>query len=146
MKVYLDLCAIQRPLDTPNQVRIVLEAEAVLGILSLCDAGLIELVSSEALVYETGQNPLPIRREHGYSVLARAKMNVNVTTGVKERASQFLLHGVKPLDALHLALAEACRADYFCTCDDQLARKARRIRDLQVEVISPLDLIQEIEK
>ena len=44
IKVYLDLCAIQRPLDTPNQVRIVLEAEAVLGILSLCDTELIELI------------------------------------------------------------------------------------------------------
>jgi len=65
---------------------------------------------------------------------------------VKERASQFLQHGIKPLDALHLALAEASKADYFCTCDDQLAHKARRIGDLQVKVISPLDLIQEIEK
>jgi len=72
VKVYLDLCAIQRPLDIPNKVRIVLEAEAVLGILSLCDAGQIGLVSSEALVYETEQNPLPIRREHSYSVLAKA--------------------------------------------------------------------------
>jgi hypothetical protein len=35
IKVYLDLCAIQRPLDTPNHVRIVLEAEAELGIISL---------------------------------------------------------------------------------------------------------------
>jgi len=145
-KVYLDLCAIQRPLDTPNQVRVALEAEAVLGILSLCDAGQIELISSEALVYETEQNPLPIRREHSYSVLAKAKTTVRVTASVKERASQFLQYGVKPLDAVHLALAEASKADYFCTCDDQLARKARRIRDLQVKVISPLDLIQEIEK
>lgn len=146
IKVYLDLCAIQRPLDTPNQVRIVLEAEAVLGILSLCDAGLIELVSSEALVHETEQNPLPIRREHGYSVLAKAKTTLNVTTSVKERASQFLQHGIEPLDAVHLALAEASKVDYFCTCDDQLARKAKRTRDLQVKIISPLDLIQEIEK
>jgi len=146
MKVYLDLCAIQRPLDTPQQVRVVLEAEAVLGILSLCDAGSIELVSSEALVYETEQNPLLIRREDGYSVLAKAKTIVNMTPSVKERAPQFLRHGIKPLDAVHLALAEASRADYFCTCDDRLARKAKRIRDLQVRVISPLDLIQEIEK
>jgi len=145
-KVYLDLCAIQRPLDTPNQVRIVLEAEAVLGILSLCDAGLIELVSSEALVYEIEQNPLPIRREHGYAVLAKAKTIINMTTSVKERAAQFLQYGIQPLDAVHLALAEASKVDYFCTCDDQLARKARRIGDLQVKVISPLDLIQEIEK
>lgn len=146
MKVYLDLCAIQRPLDTPNQVRIVLEAEAVLGILSLCDAGLIELVSSEALVYETEQTPLPIRREHADSVLAKAKTTINMTASVKERASQFLQRGIKPLDAVHLALAEASRVDYFCTCDEQLARKAKRIRELQVKVISPLDLIQEIEK
>jgi hypothetical protein len=146
IKVYLDLCAIQRPLDTPNQVRIVLEAEAVLGILSLCDTGLVELVSSEALVYETEQNPLPIRREHGYSVLAKAKTTISVTASVRERASQFLQHGIKPLDAVHLALAEASQADFFCTCDDQLARKARRIGDLQVKVVSPLDLVQEIEK
>jgi predicted nucleic acid-binding protein len=123
-KVYLDGCAIQRPLDTPNQVRVALEA----------------------LVYETEQNPLPIRREHSYSVLAKAKTIVRVTASVKERAPQFLQHGVKPLDAIHLALAEASKADYFCTCDNQLARKARRIRDLQVKVISPIDLIQEIEK
>ncbi len=146
VKVYLDLCAIQRPLDTPNQVRIVLEAEAVLGIFSLCDAGLIELVSSEALVYETEQNPLLLRREHSYSVLAKAKTTINMTASVKARASQFLEYSIQPLDAVHLALAEASKVDYFCTCDDQLTRKAKRISDLQVKVISPLDLIQEIEK
>jgi predicted nucleic acid-binding protein len=146
VKVYLDSCAIQRPLDTPNQVRIALEAEAVLGILSLCDAGLVELVSSEALVYEAEQNPLLIRREHSYFVLAKARTTINVTASVKERASQFLQHGITPLDAVHLALAEASQADYFCTCDDQLARKARRIDDLQVKAVSSLDLIQEIEK
>ena len=47
---------------------------------------------------------------------------------------------------LHLALAEASRADYFCTCDDQLVRRAKRINDLGVKIIPPLDLIQEIEK
>lgn len=67
-----------------QSVRIVLEAEAVLGILSLGDAGLIELVSSEALVYEAEQNPLPTRQEHSYSVLAKAKTTINVTTGVRE--------------------------------------------------------------
>jgi hypothetical protein len=34
VKIYLDLCATQRPLDTANQVRIVLESEAVLGIIA----------------------------------------------------------------------------------------------------------------
>ena len=79
-------------------------------------------------------------------MLAKAKAIVRVTASLKERASQFLQQSIKPLDAVHLALAEASKADYFCTCDDQLARRARRLRDLQVKVISPLDLIQEIEK
>ncbi|MBC7225600.1 MAG: PIN domain-containing protein [Thermoflexales bacterium] len=146
MKVYLDMCAIQRPLDTPNQVRILLEAEAVLGLLALCEAGTIELISSEALMYENEQNPLDIRREYGYAVLARATCTVNVTPDVQERASQFLRYGIKPLDALHLALAEAGQADYFCTCDDRLRRQAQRVESLAVRVVSPIELIQEIEK
>jgi len=32
-KVYLDLCSLQRPLDTKTQIRIAMEAEAVLGII-----------------------------------------------------------------------------------------------------------------
>jgi len=146
MRVYLDVCAIQRPLDTPGQVRVALEAEAVLGILSLCDSGLIELVSSDALVYEVEQNPVPIRREHGYSVLAKAKTTVSLTTTAGDRATHFLEHGIKPLDAVHLALAEAAKVDYFCTCDDRLAYKAKRIKEFPVKVVSPLELILEIEK
>lgn len=146
MKIYLDVCAIQRPLDTPNQVRIALEAEAILGILALSDAGQVEIVSSEAIIYENEQNPLPVRREHSRAVFIRAKSIVTLTDDVKARSSQFLEFGIKPLDALHLASAEASKAVYFCTCDDQLLNRSRDINSLKVKVISPLDLIREIEK
>ena len=146
MKIYLDVCAIQRPLDTPNQVRIVLESEAVLGMLTLCEIGQLELISSEALAYETEQNPLPARQEHASAVLAKAKSFVRLSAEVKSRAAQLVEFGFKPLDSLHLALAEAGKADYFCTCDDQLLRKSRRMADLRVKVVSPLELVQEIEK
>ncbi|BAJ62355.1 PIN domain-containing protein [Anaerolinea thermophila] len=53
--------------------------------------------------------------------------------------------GLQPLDALHLALAETGKADYFCTCDDRLLRKSKQI-ELQVKGVSPVELIQEIEK
>jgi len=39
MKVYLDMCSIQRPLDTKTHARIAVEAEAILGVLTLCEAG-----------------------------------------------------------------------------------------------------------
>lgn len=146
VKVYLDLCAIQRPLDTPNQIRIAAEAEAVLGIITLCEKGLVELVASEALVYEAERNTVVVRHEHAKAVLAKASTHVNIDSVVRERAAKFAQDGIKPLDALHLALAEASKADYFCTCDDQLLRKASKSPGIQVKIVSPLDLIQEIQE
>lgn len=146
MKIYLDLCAIQRPLDTSNQIRIVLESEAILGIITFCDLGLVELLSSEALLYEGEQSTLPVRKEHTLSVLAKAKNILVVTEKEKSRATEIMQVGIKPLDALHIALAESGNADYFCTCDDKLLRNAKKLKNLAVKVINPVDLVQEIEK
>jgi len=145
VKIYLDICAIQRPLDSYTQIRIALEAEAVLGILALCNEGKLELVSSDVLVYETEQNPLPIRQEHGYAVLAKAKTVIKMTNEVKIRSAELSNIGLKPIDSLHLALAESIKVDYFCTCDDRLMKASKRANDLQVKVVSPIELIQEIE-
>jgi len=146
VKIYLDLCAIQRPLDTPDQVRIILESEAVLGIIAFCDDGQIELLSSEALLYEGEQSSLPTRKEHTLAILEKAKSIINVAKKETLRAEKIMSFGLKPLDALHLALAETGKADYFCTCDDKLLRNAKKVGDLMVKVINPVDLIQEIEK
>jgi len=51
-----------------------------------------------------------------------------------------------PLDALHLSSAEEARADYFCTCDDRLLAKAKAVRDIKTLVVSPLELIKELER
>jgi predicted nucleic acid-binding protein len=146
VKIYLDLCAIQRPLDTSNQVRITLESEAVLGIIIFCVIGRAELLSSEALLYEGEQSSLPTRKEHTLAVLAKAKTIINVTEKETLRAANLTTFGIKPLDALHMALAEAGNADYFCTCDDKLLRNSKRVQDLIVKIINPVDLVQEIEK
>jgi predicted nucleic acid-binding protein len=146
VKIYLDLCAIQRPLDTPDHVRIVLESEAVLGIIAFCDNGQVELLSSEALLYEGEQSSLPTRKEHTFAILEKAKSIINVAKKETLRAEKIMSFGLKPLDALHLALAETGKADYFCTCDDKLLRNAKKVGDLMVKVINPVDLIQEIEK
>jgi predicted nucleic acid-binding protein len=146
VKIYLDLCAIQRPLDTPNQVRIVLEAEAVLGLISFCESRQAEIVSSEALYYEGEQSSLPVRKEHTLAVLAKTKSVITVTATEKQRAGELINFGIKPLDALHPALAESGKADYFCTCDDKLLRNAKKVKDLSVKMINPVDLVQEIEK
>ena len=60
MKVYLDMCSIQRPLDSQDDVRVATEAQAVLGVLRLCESGQLTLVASDALRFELEKNPHPV--------------------------------------------------------------------------------------
>ena len=67
MRIYLDTCSLQRPLDSKTQIRIILEAEFA-------------------------------------------------------------------------------QADYFCTCDDKLLRQVKGIAGLEVQVVSPIELVEAIEQ
>ncbi len=145
MKVYLDTCSIQRPLDDKSQMRIVLEADAMLGIINLCNDGYIELISSDVLLYEMRRNPKIMRRKFGLDVLSNATEFINLDEIIEKQAKQFEKTGIKPLDALHLASAKKASADYFCTCDDKFLKKAKRIANLKMQAVSPLELIQELE-
>ncbi|NUM67588.1 nucleic acid-binding protein [candidate division KSB1 bacterium] len=120
MKVYFDNCSLQRPLDEKKQVRVMVEAEAVLSLLALCESGKLELVSSEVLLFETLKNP-DVARGH-----------------------EFTLQKINVLDALHLASAEAIQADCFCTTDDKLLKEARKLKKLKIKVVSPIHLIEEV--
>ena len=144
MKVYFDTCSIQRPLDSKSQVRVSLEAEAVLGLLSLCESGLIELISSEVLLFEINRNPNLTRREFGLEVLSNAKSFILLNEEIELRARELNKAGIKPLDALHLATAENCQADYFCTCDDKILKLMKSLEGKRIRVISPIKLIEEI--
>lgn len=144
MKVYLDSCSLQRPLDNRNQIRIALEAEAVLGILALCEASQLDLISSDALAFETAQIPHSIRREHALAILGIATAHVELGDQIERRARHFIESGIKPIDALHLASAETAECDFFCTCDDRLLNRAKGIIDLQTTVVSPLELVEEL--
>ena len=146
MKVYLDNCCLQRPLDSRGSTRIVLEAEAVLGILTLLESGRIELVSSEVLLFEIDRTPNSVRQAYALEVLSKARRSVRLDERIEKRAAGLVGLGIKPLDALHLASAEEAQADCFCTCDDKLLKKAQTIARLKTRVVSPVELIEELER
>lgn len=146
LRIYLDTCSIQRPLDTLTRTLIRLEAEAILGVLKHVDAGTVELVSSSILELEILRNPHPQRREFGAQVLKRAGSTVSVDETIARRANDFMQRGIKAMDALHLGIAEFVGVDYFCTCDDRFLRRAKSIEDLRIAVVSPLELIKVVEK
>ena len=62
MRIYFDTCSLHRPLDDKSQLRVSLEAEAVLGLLALCEGGEHSLVSSEILHLENDRTPHGCRK------------------------------------------------------------------------------------
>src|SRR5262245_63449880 len=72
MRVYLDACCLQRPLDDRSQPRLNLEAEAVLTILGMVESGDLELISSDALEFEVDRTPDSERRGAAKEILRLA--------------------------------------------------------------------------
>ena len=146
MRVYLDTCAIQRPLDDLSHLRVRVEAEAVLAVVTAAEGGSVELVASDVLRFETENNPLPHRRDFARRVLALATSDASTNPAVSDRAAGYRDgDGLKPLDAVHLASAVEANADLFCTADDALLRDGRRANTAATRVVSPLELIAALE-
>lgn len=139
------MCSVQRPLDTKTQLRVVLEAEAVVGVISLAEAGEVDLVFSEAHTFEIERNPHPTRKQYALEVAAKALRHLRADAYVENRAESLIYAEIKSLDALHLASAIEADADYFCTCDDRLYRKAKQLDTRSTKVVTPLELIEELE-
>ena len=145
MRIYFDCCSLQRPFDDKSHPRIAVEAEAVLVILSLCESDHLNLVSSDALLFEIGRIPDKGRKEDALAILKIAKETLELSQETETLARRFEASGLKPLDALHLAFASASKVDYFCTCDDKFMKKAKTFNRLNIKVVSPTELVMELD-
>lgn len=145
MRIYLDMCYLQRPMDDQTHLRIHLEAEAILGILTWCESGNAELLNSVALSYEIDHNPYPARKAFVQETLFKSSQIIQTSDSVEQRARGYCNNGIKVLDALHLACAVDAQATYFCTCDERFFRRAKQVETEQTTVVSPLELIEVIE-
>jgi predicted nucleic acid-binding protein len=126
--IYLDVCALCRPFDDQNQIRIRLETEAVQLILSHVRSGNFVLILSPAHQVEIGAIEDRIEREHLASTLRKIGRRVEVNLDrIRERAERLADEGLGPADAAHLAFAEATGAD-FVSCDDRLLHQCRRVQ------------------
>jgi len=140
-KVYLDTSAYNRPFDDQTQPKIFLESQAVAIILQVVEAATIELVSSSVLEYENSRNPSLIKQTAMSRYLQMAELRQKVDEAIRQRAEQLEHNGVKAVDALHIACAEAAGSDYFITCDKRLIN---RCSTLAMRVMNPVDFVLEI--
>jgi predicted nucleic acid-binding protein len=135
---YLDLCCFKRPFDDATIEKIRKEAEAVAAILDMAQAGVFDLVRSPAHDYENDRNPREDRRLATRLWLEAASVSVETSHAASDRARVLASFGFGPLDALHLAYAEASAAKWFVTTDDRLLKVAMKHREqLRVDVITP---------
>ena len=141
-RIYLDTSIYNRPFDDRTQPKIFLETQAVILILQMVEAKLIELVSSSVLEYENSRNPYAIKQRFMNQYLQIAIMRQQVNEPIRQRAEQLELQGIKPIDALHVACAEAANSNYFITCDKRLIN---RCQELTIVTLNPIDFIVEIE-
>src|SRR5262249_50082770 len=141
MRVYLDACCLQRPMDDRSQPRVNLEAEAVLTILGLVENGDLGLISSDALEFEVERTSDSERRGAAKEILRLASETIRLDDDIETEAAELVASGFKPLDALHLAFATDAEVEYLCTCDDKFRKRAQRTKSLKVAVVSPLELI-----
>lgn len=146
IRVYLDNCCLQRHLDDQTQPRIKVETEALFAVLAMVRANELVLLNSEALNLEISRIRDAARRMESLAILSLASENLQINDDVQDLARRFQQQGLQPMDAIHLALASVAQADYFCTCDDKLLRKAQVLSDLGCKVTNLLNLIMEITK
>lgn len=137
-RVYLDMCSLKRPFDDQRHPRVREEATAVAAIIARAEAGEIALVRSAAHLVENDANPREDRRLAAALWIDGAAVDVALDAEVEARARELVASGFRPLDALHVALAERARARWFVTCDDELLKVAGRLGNaLRTLVVAP---------
>jgi predicted nucleic acid-binding protein len=138
MRIYLDVCCLNRPFDDQSQERIRMESEAVGLVLELCERGTHQWLSSTAIEEEASLNPDIDQRMKLEAMLKLADERLRVDDPVLEKARSYWPQGIRRFDALHVALAECSGCDLLFTVDDDLIRKVRRLPPpLRVRVENP---------
>jgi predicted nucleic acid-binding protein len=146
VKIYLDVCCLNRPFDDLSQERIRLESEAVLTILGRLKT--LTLLRSEIVDFEISKIPDQDRKQKVMLLSSISKVNIVIDDEIKIRARELNGIGFKPLDAFHIACAEKGKADVLLTTDDHLLKKAMSQTELiRVRLENPLRwLIEELMK
>lgn len=144
MIIYLDSCAIQRPFDDKSNPKNLLESESVLILLKLMEDDLIQIASSDFLLFELDKIVDINRKIFVDHILKKAKIFIESNDDIIERSKYLMNHGFYLLDSLHISSAEKFKIPYFITTDKNIYNKNKKVQDLKIELISPIQFINEV--
>lgn len=143
----MDVCCFNRPFDEQTQIRIKLEAEAILAILQACADSQCDLLGSDVIDLEIRRTRNPDRLRNINALRNMAISRVSLDANIQSRARTLQQYGFKLFDALHLVSAESGNAAVFLTTDDRLLRNAARHEaKITIRVCNPVDWAMEVFK
>ncbi len=144
MRIYLDVCCLNRPFDDQTQPRIRLETDAVLVILRRLESEGWLWIGSEVLKNEIHRTPDVERMARVDSLTKHVHQVVDLDSTHIARAAELAAMGFGAADALHIACAEDAGVDVLLTTDDRLLKAAERgATRLRVAVKNPLRWLQD---
>lgn len=141
IKIYMDICCLNRPFDNQGQMKIRLETDAKLYIQSEIKEGRLDLSWSYMLDFENSENPYEDKRKAVNAWKNKASAFCKSSDTVLELGKNIARAGVAPKDALHVACALQENCEYFITTDIKLLKK--KIEG--IIIINPIDFIRETE-
>lgn len=145
MRIYLDVCCLNRPFDDQSQERVRLEAEAVTLIFNGMKQRGWQWLGSPAVMVEIQKTPDMARRQAMLLLAKQIDEHISLSGDVAERTRFLQGIGMGAFDAAHVASAEAGNVDVFLTTDDRLLRISKRLAGMvNVRVENPLVWIQEM--
>jgi len=145
MKVYLDVCCLNRPFDDLSQARVAIEAAAITYLLELIDASRLTDYSSEMAWVEVERMPDADRRRNVSLLLPPNARIMPLSDDLLDLADTIREMGFDLADAVHLAAAQRLGVEAFVTVDESVLKRAKRNASrLSVRVIDPMALLEEL--
>jgi len=143
LKIYMDACCYNRPMDDQNQDRVYMESEAIKAILLKCEQNFWTLFGSNVLEYELNNNPDFERKQKTFILYNCVKEKYNLSDDMKLRANEFEKTGIAAFDSMHLAIAEHSKADILLTVDDKFIRLSGKT-NAKIKVMNPVKWLMEV--
>jgi len=145
MKIYLDVCCLNRPYDDQTDDKIHLESEAILIILGHIENKDWVWFKSDVVDYEIEETPNMDRKIRVKKMTRFATKNIKLNSKVLERGDELKRLGIKTFDALHIASAEIGKADILLSTDKKLVSLGtKNAKKINVIIKNPLIWLREV--
>jgi len=143
MRVYIDICVLNRPFDDQGRLIVALQTQAKFAIQEAIRRRSIELAWSFMLDYENSANPLEERRVFVESWRDYAVVDLDLSPEVRDWAKELAELGLHSKDAFHVASARKASCKFFVTTDRRIL-KMGAFGD--VEIVDPIMFLEAIEE